>query len=128
DLARDVIAVGPGLGRAASTERFITCLVDRATTPLVIDADGLNAFAEQPGRLMGREGREVIITPHPGEMGRLVGMTTDEVQAQRLKVARNFAATHHAYVVLKGHRTLIATPDGKVFINPTGNAGMATGG
>ena len=79
--------------------------------PLVIDADGLNAFADDPDRLAGREGRDVIITPHPGEMARLVGMSTDEVQASRLEIARNFAIAHHVFVVLKGHRTLIATPD-----------------
>jgi NAD(P)H-hydrate epimerase len=128
ELARDVIALGPGLGQAAGTREFILRLVDRATTPLVIDADGLNAFVGDPDRLAGREGRDVIITPHPGEMARLVGMTADEVQASRLEIARNFAVGHHIYVVLKGHRTLIATPDGKVFVNPTGNAGMATGG
>jgi NAD(P)H-hydrate epimerase len=128
ELARDVVAIGPGLGQAAGTRDFILRLVDRATMPLVIDADGLNAFAGAPDRLAGREGRDVIITPHPGEMGRLVGMSTDEVQANRLDVARNFAVVHHVYVVLKGHRTLIATPDEKVFINPTGNPGMATGG
>ncbi len=103
-------------------------LVDRATTPLVIDADGLNAFSADPDRLAGREGRDVIITPHPGEMARLVGMSIEEVQASRLEIARNFARGHHLYVVLKGHRTIIATPDEKVFINPTGNPGMATGG
>jgi ADP-dependent NAD(P)H-hydrate dehydratase / NAD(P)H-hydrate epimerase len=128
ELARDVIAIGPGLGQAPSTREFIKRLVDRATMPLVIDADGLNAFGSDPDRLAGREGREVIITPHPGEMARLVGMSTDEVQASRLEIARNFAVAHHLYVVLKGHRTLIATPDEKVFINPTGNPGMATGG
>jgi NAD(P)H-hydrate epimerase len=96
--------------------------------PLVIDADGLNAFTGNPDRLAGREGRDVIITPHPGEMARLVGMSTNEVQASRLEIARNFAVTHRVYVVLKGHRTLIATPDERVFINPTGNPGMATGG
>src|SRR4029077_1856219 len=128
EMARDVIALGPGLGQARSTARFITALVDRATMPLVIDADGLNAFIEFPDRLAGREGRDVIITPHPGEMARLVGMSTDEVQASRVEIARNFATSHHLYVVLKGHRTLIATPDGKVFINPTGNPGMSTGG
>ena len=128
DLARDVIAVGPGLGQAPSTKRFVKALVDRATMPLVVDADGLNAFTDDPDRLSGREGRDVIITPHPGEMARLVGMSTDEVQSSRLEIARNFAAARHVYVVLKGHRTLIATPDAKVFINPTGNAGMATGG
>jgi NAD(P)H-hydrate epimerase len=128
EMARDVVAIGPGLGQAPGTREFIRTLVDRATMPLVVDADGLNAFADDPDRLSGREGRDVIITPHPGEMARLVGMSTDEVQASRLEIARNFAAAHHVYVVLKGHRTLIATPDEKVFINPTGNAGMATGG
>src|SRR5438552_3976515 len=128
DMARDVVAIGPGLGQAPATKQFIKSLVDRATMPLVIDADGLNAFSDDPDRLSGREGRDVIITPHPGEMARLVGMSTDEVQASRLEIARNFAVAHHLYVVLKGHRTLIATPDGKVFINPTGNPGMATGG
>jgi NAD(P)H-hydrate epimerase len=128
ELGRDVIAVGPGLGQAAGTREFVRALVERATTPLVIDADGLNAFAGDPDALRGREGRDVIVTPHPGEMARLVGMSSAEVQASRLEIARNFAVAQHVYVILKGHRTLIATPDGKVFINPTGNAGMATGG
>ncbi len=128
DIARDVIALGPGLGQSSRTQEFVRQIVDRATAPLVIDADGLNAFAADPDRLTGREGRDVIITPHPGEMARLVGMSTDEVQASRLEIARNFAVAHHVYVVLKGHRTLIATPDERVFINPTGNPGMATGG
>jgi NAD(P)H-hydrate epimerase len=128
ELARDVLAIGPGIGQGGGTREFVKQIVDRATMPLVIDADGLNAFTGAPERLAGREGRDVIITPHPGEMGRLVGMSADEVQSRRLDVARNFAAAHHVYVVLKGHRTLIATPDKKVFINPTGNPGMATGG
>ncbi len=128
EMARDVVAMGPGLGQAPGTQAFIKAVVDRATCPLVIDADGLNAFSRDPDRLTGREGRDIIITPHPGEMARLVGMSTDEVQASRLEIARNFAVSHHLYVVLKGHRTLIATPDGKVFINPTGNPGMSTGG
>ena len=128
DLARDVLAIGPGLGQGRGTREFVRQIVDRASMPLVIDADGLNAFTGAPDRLAGREGRDVIITPHPGEMGRLVGMSADEVQASRLEIARNFAANHHVYVVLKGHRTLVATPDKKVFINPTGNPGMATGG
>jgi len=128
EVARDVVAIGPGLGQGPSTRQFVKALVDRATMPLVVDADGLNAFSDDPDRLSGREGRDVIITPHPGEMARLVGMSADEVHASRLEIARNFASAHHVYVVLKGHRTLIATPDEKVFINPTGNAGMATGG
>lgn len=128
ESARDVIAIGPGLGQGSGTRAFIQALVDRATQPLVIDADGLNAFAGQPDRLAGREGREVIITPHPGEMARLAGLSIDEVQANRIDVARTFATTHQVYVVLKGHRTLVATPEGTVFVNPTGNPGMATGG
>ena len=128
ELARDVIALGPGLGQAPATQEFIARLVDRATVPLVVDADGLNAFTGDPDRLTGRDGRDVIITPHPGEMGRLVGMSIEEVQANRLDVARNFAVANHIYVVLKGHRTIIATPGGDIFINPTGNPGMATGG
>jgi ADP-dependent NAD(P)H-hydrate dehydratase / NAD(P)H-hydrate epimerase len=128
EIARDVIALGPGLGQAPGTREFIRQLVDRATMPIVIDADGLNAFAGEPEKLAGREGRDVIITPHPGEMARLVGMSIEEVQSSRLEIARNFAVVHHVFVVLKGHRTLIATPDEKVFINPTGNPGMATGG
>jgi NAD(P)H-hydrate epimerase len=128
EMARDVMAVGPGLGQGSGTREFIRQLVDRATMPLVVDADGLNAFAGDPERLAGREGRDVIITPHPGEMARLVGMSVEEVQSSRLEIARNFAVAHHLFVILKGHRTLIATPDAKVFINPTGNPGMATGG
>ena len=122
--SRSVPAWGRRRRRAHSSRDF----VDRATMPLVIDADGLNAFGSDPDRLAGREGRDVIITPHPGEMGRLIGMSSDEVQSSRLEIARNFAVAHHVYVVLKGHRTIIATPDEKVFINPTGNPGMATGG
>src|SRR5436853_1281858 len=103
-------------------------LLDRATVPLVLDADAITVLADDPGRLVGREERDVIITPHPGEVARLIGLPTEEVQANRIDVATDFATTHRVYVVLKGHRTIIATPDGHVFINPTGNAGMATGG
>jgi NAD(P)H-hydrate epimerase len=128
ELQHDVIACGPGLGRSPGVADFVRTLVERATVPLVLDADALTVLAETPERLMGREERDVIITPHPGEMARLVGSTVDEVQANRIEVASGFAAAHHVYVVLKGHRTVIATPEGRVFINPTGNPGMATGG
>jgi NAD(P)H-hydrate epimerase len=94
----------------------------------VLDADAITVLADDPGRLVGREERDVIITPHPGEMARLIGSSVEEVQASRIETAATFATTRHVYVVLKGHRTIIATPDGHVFINPTGNAGMATGG
>jgi NAD(P)H-hydrate epimerase len=128
ELSHDVVACGPGLGRGQGVAEFVRALLDRCTVPLVLDADAITVLAADPGRLVGREERDVIITPHPGEMARLVGMSSDEVQASRLEIARNFAVAHHVFVVLKGHRTIIATPDEKVFINPTGNPGMATGG
>jgi NAD(P)H-hydrate epimerase len=128
EFSQDVIACGPGLGRGASVEEFMRALLDRAELPIVLDADALTVLADEPARLTGREERDIIITPHPGEMARLIGSSADHVQAHRIEVASDFAKTHHAYVVLKGHRTIIATPEGRVFINPTGNAGMATGG
>ena len=127
-FTQDVIACGPGLGRGAGASAFVRALLDRAESPLVLDADALTVLADDPGRLIGREERDVIITPHPGEMARLIGSSTDEVQTHRIEVATDFATTHKVYVVLKGHRTIVATPEGRVFINPTGNAGMATGG
>jgi ADP-dependent NAD(P)H-hydrate dehydratase / NAD(P)H-hydrate epimerase len=124
----DVIACGPGLGRSAGVAEFVRRLLDRATCPLVLDADAISVLADDPGRLTGSEERDVIITPHPGEMARLIGASVSDVQANRLEVATDFATTHRVHVVLKGHRTVIATPEGRVFINPTGNPGMATGG
>jgi NAD(P)H-hydrate epimerase len=128
DLTTDVIAVGPGLGQAPGTSAFVHALVERAGVPLVLDADALNAFVGEPERLMGRDGVDVIITPHPGEMARLLSTSIESVQSDRLKHARAFAAAHKVHVVLKGHRTVIAGPDGRTFVNLTGNAGMATGG
>ena len=128
ELPHDVIACGPGLGRTRDVAEFVRCLLDQATVPLVLDADALSVLADDPGRLTGRDERDVIITPHPGEMARLIGSSVEEVQANRIEVATDFATTHRLYVVLKGHRTVIATPEGRVFINPTGNPGMATGG
>jgi NAD(P)H-hydrate epimerase len=128
ELRHDVIACGPGLGRGPGVTDFVRALLDRAAVPLVLDADAITVLADDPGRLVGREERDVIITPHPGEMARLIGSSIDEVQSNRIDVATDFATTHRVYVVLKGHRTIIASPDGHVFINPTGNAGMATGG
>jgi hydroxyethylthiazole kinase-like uncharacterized protein yjeF len=124
----DVIAAGPGLGMSGGTVTFVRGLLERAGVPLVLDADALNAFADAPELLVGPEGRDVIITPHPGELARLVGVTTADVQASRIEIAQGFAETHQLYVVLKGHRSLVATPEGRVFVNPTGNPGMATGG
>ena len=127
-LSADVIAVGPGLGTGDEVRAFVAGLLERAQVPLVLDADALNAFAEDPGRLSARDDQQVIVTPHPGEMARLLGIPIAEVQAHRLESARNLATARGLTVVLKGHRTIVATRDGKAFINPTGNAGMATGG
>jgi NAD(P)H-hydrate epimerase len=124
----DIIAVGPGLGRSPATTAFVHALVQRSGVPLVVDADALNAFAGDTDGLAGREDIDIVITPHPGEMSRLTGLSIDQVQANRLGLARDFATTHRLHVVLKGHRTIVATPDGKAFINLTGNPGMATGG
>ncbi|HKY21496.1 MAG TPA: NAD(P)H-hydrate dehydratase [Vicinamibacterales bacterium] len=129
DSEQDVIAAGPGLGTGPDVTAFVQDLVQKSETPLVLDADALNALASNPDLLQAGPGsRPIIITPHPGEMSRLANTSVDEVQASRLDVARDFAVQHQIYVVLKGYRTLIATPDGKVFINPLGNPGMATGG
>jgi NAD(P)H-hydrate epimerase len=94
---------------------------------MVIDADALNAFAGEAGLLRSR-GRALVLTPHPGEMGRLLGRSTAEVQADRVGSARGLARAIRCHVVLKGHLTLVADPDGRVSANPTGNAGMAKGG
>jgi len=125
--ARDVLALGPGLTTEASTRRFVRELVSRARCPIIVDADGLNNLAPWPEELNGRE-RPVIATPHPGEMARLIERTTQYVVEHRVDVAREFATKHHVWLVLKGHRTLIATPEGQVYVNPTGNAGLATAG
>ena len=128
DLKADVIAIGPGLGQDPSTAAFVHAVVERSGVPLVLDADALNAFAGDPERLSGRDGVDLIVTPHPGEMARLLNLSIEQVQADRLDHAREFASSHRCHVVLKGHRTVIAGPEGRSFVNLTGNAGMATGG
>ena len=126
-LERKTLAIGPGISGNAETADFVRTIVTRGDKLLVVDADALNAFEGAADKLNGR-GRIVVITPHPGEMSRLTGLTIAEIQANRLDVARKFAREHELIVVLKGHRTLIAAADGVVWVNPTGNPGMATGG
>jgi NAD(P)H-hydrate epimerase len=132
-LARKTLAIGPGISRNSETAEFVRAVVERAgassgdSAGMVVDADALNAFEGMAGKLNGR-GRTLVITPHPGEMSRLTGLSIAEIQANRLEVARKFAREHELIVVLKGHRTLITAPDGTVWVNPTGNPGMATGG
>lgn len=127
-MAADVLAVGPGLGQGPGPRAFVQALVERSGVPLVLDADALNAFVGEVERLRGRDDLDVIVTPHPGEMARLLGTSIEHVQQHRVDVAREFATAQHVYVVLKGHRTVVATPEGSVGINITGNPGMATGG
>ncbi len=122
-----VVAIGPGIGRHPQTVEFVHEAVHQTKVPLVVDADGLNAFEGQTQLLDGRR-RPLVLTPHPGEMSRLAGISIKAVQADRLNVARTFARDHHLVLVLKGDRTIVALPDGSAWVNPTGNPGMATGG
>jgi NAD(P)H-hydrate epimerase len=124
---KTVLAVGPGISRNTETSEFVRTVVEKSRVPMVLDADGLNAFEGIGDRLRGN-GRSLVITPHPGEMARLTGLSIPQVQSDRIGVARTFAMDHGLIVVLKGHRTLIALPDGEVWVNSTGNPGMATGG
>jgi ADP-dependent NAD(P)H-hydrate dehydratase / NAD(P)H-hydrate epimerase len=124
---KSVIAIGPGLGQEQEAVNFFLGLLERTRVPMVIDADALNALAAHPGKLDGR-GRLLVLTPHPGEMARLAGLTIQQVEADREGLARQFATTHSVTLVLKGWRTIIAHPDGRIAINTTGNPGMAKGG
>jgi len=111
-----------------STQQLVRKLVHDSPVPVVIDADGLNAFAPEAKDLLNEKGQPIVITPHPGEMARLMGSTIAKVQNDRLKTAREFAESHQCSVILKGFQTVVATPMGHIFINSTGNPGMATGG
>ncbi|HUI83625.1 MAG TPA: NAD(P)H-hydrate dehydratase [Candidatus Binatia bacterium] len=125
--AMSVVAIGPGIGRHPETVQFVHEAVQQTRIPVVLDADGLNAF-EGHNHLLDGRGRPLVLTPHPGEMSRLAGIPVKAIQADRLNVARNFARDHQLVLVLKGNRTVIALPDGSAWVNPTGNPGMATGG
>lgn len=128
-LARNktVVALGPGIGRHPETTEFVHALVERIRLPIVIDADGLNAFQGAVEKLNG-SAHPLVLTPHPGEMSRLIGGTTADVEKDRIDIARKFAQEHKLVLVLKGHRTLTALPDGLVWVNHSGNPGMASGG
>ena len=128
-----VVGIGPGLGAEGTTPQWVRTFVGRVTLPMVIDADALNAFAGKSELLKeavkaAGKGRTIVLTPHPGEMARLVGMTVKEVEADRVGLARRFATEHGVTLVLKGWRTLVAHPDGRVAVNTTGNPSMAKGG
>jgi ADP-dependent NAD(P)H-hydrate dehydratase / NAD(P)H-hydrate epimerase len=130
--SRDAVVLGPGLGQDADTRSFVREFVGRCPVPLVVDADGLNALgasgADGAAAELLRRSPATVLTPHPGEMARLIGGSARDVQARRLEAARALAAHSGAVVALKGQRTVIARPDGSAAVNPTGNPGMATGG
>ncbi|HEV2222237.1 MAG TPA: NAD(P)H-hydrate dehydratase [Candidatus Acidoferrales bacterium] len=125
---KNVLALGPGLTTQAETQQFVRSIIaSPRQIPIILDADGLNAFAGRAGELRGS--REMLaVTPHPGEMARLIGGTVKDVQSRRLEVARKSASDWQAFVILKGYQTVLAAPDGTAWINSTGNPGMATGG
>jgi len=131
----DVLAIGPGLSQNRQTQALVRKVVSGIDLPMVIDADGLNALARHLGILKGAgrwtrdDGRGTkIITPHPGEMARLLGISVANVQKNRKDIAKRFSRDYNVVVVLKGHRTVAAAPDGRVYINNTGNPGMASAG
>ena len=124
---KSALVFGPGIGVSAETKRMARWLLKNSQVPLLIDADGLNCVASQVALLKTAQ-VPVILTPHPGEMSRLAALSTADIQAQRLEVARQFATRYGCYLVLKGARSIIAAPDGRAWINPTGNPGMASGG
>jgi NAD(P)H-hydrate epimerase len=137
---KTVLAIGPGISRHPETSEFVRTIVPDSKTPIVLDADGLNAFEggakdlnrkDRKDSAKGAEqdiGRTLVLTPHPGEMARLTGLSIKAIQRDRWNVAKTFAKEHALILVLKGDRTIIANPDGEAWVNPTGNPGMATGG
>jgi NAD(P)H-hydrate epimerase len=122
-----VVGLGPGLSTKGDAGGFARVFVGTAKLPMVIDADALNAFEGRRHLLNGEE-RVMVLTPHPGEMARLIGMTVKEIEADRVGIARGFATEHKVTLVLKGWRTLVAHPDGRVAVNTSGNPAMAKGG
>ncbi len=125
---RQALALGPGLGQSSELAKLIRALVTNTTVPIVVDADGLNLLANQPECLHDRSDQPLILTPHPGEMARLTGLKVSEIEANRFEVAQQFATKYGVVLLLKGVRTLIVAPDGRVNINSTGNDGLASGG
>jgi NAD(P)H-hydrate epimerase len=125
---KTVLGVGPGLGTHRETQEFIARLATESELPVILDADGLNAFAGRPELMRQRKTSFLAITPHPGEMARLLGTTTGMVQENRVAAALDSAGKWNAHVILKGFHTLIVSPDGKLFVNTSGNPGLAKGG
>jgi NAD(P)H-hydrate epimerase len=125
---KTMVAIGPGLGTHKETQRFVRSFILKAEQPLLLDADGLNAFADRAKEFARRKSPHLALTPHPGEMGRLCGLSNEKVQSDRLGVALTSAKSWNVHVILKGFHTILAAPDGRAFVNTTGNPGMAKGG
>jgi ADP-dependent NAD(P)H-hydrate dehydratase / NAD(P)H-hydrate epimerase len=125
---RTVLAIGPGLGQDEETQEFVRSVVKTSELPIILDADGLNAFAGREDELRDRKSKFLAITPHPGEMARLLGSSVKDVEADRVKTATDAAKRWNAHVILKGSHTIVAAPDGRMLINATGNAGLSKGG
>jgi NAD(P)H-hydrate epimerase len=126
--SKTLLAIGPGIGTHKETQKFIASLVRQAELPMILDADGLNAFTGRAKDLAKRKSQYLAVTPHPGEMARLLGVSNVTVQADRLGIALKAAKAWRACVILKGFHTILAMPDGQAFVNTTGNPGMAKGG
>lgn len=128
EIKADVIAIGPGLGVSDQTKNLVSSVVSRQLL-VILDADALNVIARHPRLLLKRENKDkIIMTPHPGEMSRLLGRSIDSIQADRSAAAKLAAKKFNAIVVLKGHGTVVASADGRSYANKTGNPGMASGG
>lgn len=125
---KQAVVLGPGISTHPETRAFVRAFVPGCAPPLVIDADGLNNLAEDAAALRGRARAATILTPHPGEMARLLRTDTKTIHADRVAAATGYARNSGAVVVLKGHQTVVAHPDGAFAINTTGNSGMGTGG
>ena len=124
---KNCLAIGPGIGQAEETKNLVQRLIQESPVAVVMDADAINNFADN-AKILKKCKIPIILTPHPGEMARLINSTPREIQEDRINCARDFAVKYNVHLVLKGAATVIAHPDGRVFINPTGNSGMASGG
>lgn len=128
-VERQALAIGPGLGTSENLRKVLAQIVGDCELPVVIDADGLNLLAGQLDCLQGQSSqRQIVLTPHPGEMARLTGLSIVEIEADRFNIAKQFACQHQVVLLLKGARTIIAAPDGRVNINTSGNDGLSSGG
>jgi len=124
---KQALALGPGLGSRKGTQKLVSKLIEKSDVPIIIDADAINCIAKNP-EILKRKRVPAILTPHPGEMAGLCKMTTRDIQADRLGIASQFAKNHDIILALKGAQTIVSFPDGRSFICPSGNPGMASGG